>query len=272
MNNFSIKNVLKLSKFDIKNNRKSIIGWTIAIFAIMFLYMILFTSIQEMAKVEMESLPEELLQFMGMEDFSVMDTFIGYYSMIYNLIMIAICIFASTFTARILINEEKNKSIEFLYSLPVSRVEIYLSKLITAFFAVTLVVIAGGISTAICGMINGGETFIVEDFMQILRYTSFTAYFFMGVAIMLAGIVGNTGVTTISALIVVASYLFGYLSKLLVTKAQWLEYLSPLTLFSPNNALVLSSKTVSNMIVYYIIMIAFIVIGAIVYKNRDYNI
>ena len=64
MLNLNVKNVLKISKFDLKTSRKNLIGWIVAIFGIMFLYMILFNSIQEIAQVEMEVMPVELLEFM----------------------------------------------------------------------------------------------------------------------------------------------------------------------------------------------------------------
>jgi len=270
MHDFEFKNSLKLMSFEIKNNRAKIIGWSVTIFLIMFLYMILFPSMKDMAQMKMEAMPEELLKFSKMENMSQMGNFITYYGMIYNMILIAISIFAVTFSANLITKEEKSKSIEFLYSLNVSRLEIYISKLLTAFIAVLIVVFSGAFSTLICGFANGGETFVLTDFMQIVKVSSFTAFFFISVSFLIAGITTKIGVSVIGSMVVLACYMLGYLGVLLEDKAKWLLYLSPFEMFSPTNALELSNKTLISLVIYFVFMVVFFVLGASFYRKRDF--
>lgn len=272
MRNISLKSSLKLMTFDLKNNKSKIIGWSVAIFSIMFLYMILFPSMKDMAQMKMEAMPEELLKFSKMSDISQIGNFITYFSMIYNMILIAISIFAATFSANLIASEEKSKSIEFLYSLNVSRFEIYISKLLTAFIAVLIVVCSGAFSTLICGFGNGGETFVLVDFLQIVKISSFTAFFFISVSFLIAGITTRIGVSVISSMVVLVCYLLGYLGVLLEDKAKWLLYLSPFEVFSPNNALELSSQTIISLVIYLLLTILFVVCGAAFYNKRDFTI
>ncbi len=152
--------LLELVKFNLSVNKKQIIGWCIALFSFMFLYMILFPSVKDMAQVKLDAMPQELLQFVGISDMADMGNYVIYFGMIYNLILVAMSIFAVIFTSNLLYNEEKTKTIEFMYSLEVNKYEIYFSKLITSYLAIMLVVIATCSSAIICGYIGGGETFI----------------------------------------------------------------------------------------------------------------
>lgn len=272
MNKFSFSSAAKLAWFCIKNNGKQIIGWCTAVFSIMFLYMILFPSVKDMAQIKLDAMPRELLQFVGMEDFSDMSNFITYFGMIFNMILIAISIFAASFSAGLIYKEEKTKTIEFLYALEVSRSEIYVSRLIAAFFAVLAVLCSGVISTGICGAISGGETFVAADFIQIVKISGFTAFFFMAVSLMIAGISTRIGAPMIGSMTVLVSYLSGFLSRLLGEKGEWLSYLSPFEMFSPENALALEKHTIYTVMIYFALSVCFIFIGAVIYKRRDFNI
>ena len=272
MSKFSLKASLKLSAFDLKNNRRQIFGWSIAMFSIMFLYMILFPSMQDMVKMKMDAMPKELLELFGMGELSELGNFVNYFGMIFNIVLVAISIFAVTFSANLIYREEKTKTIEFLYSLELSRTEIFVSKLITAFVAVLAVLVSSAVATAICGAINGGETFVLADVMQIIKITGFTAVFFMSAALLLAGVTAKIGVSSIGSMVVLACYMLGYLSKLLEDKLGWLSNFSPFEVFAPEKALSLESGTQVALAVYFGLMVVFLFVGAFVYKRRDFNI
>ena len=272
MKNFSFSSATKLAWFSLKMNRKPIISWCIAIFSIMFLYMILFPSVKDMAQIKLDAMPEELLQFVGMNDFADMSNYITYFGMIFNMILIAISIFAASFSASLIFKEEKSKTIEFLYALEVDRYEIYVSKLMAAFVAVLAVLCSGVISAAICGAINGGSTFDTVDFISIVKISGYTAFFFMAVSLMVAGISAKIGASMVGSMTVLVCYMLGYLSKLLGDKAQWLSKLSPFELFATENAVALEQHTLVAVLVYFILSVCFIIFGGMIYKRRDFNI
>jgi len=272
MSNFSLRASLKLTGFDLKNNRRQIYGWCISIFSIMFMYMILFPSMQDMAKIKMEALPKEFLQFFDMQSMDDLSNFMGYFGMVFNLILIAMSIFAASFSANLIYREEKTKTIEFLYSLEVSRTEIYVSKLITAFAACLAVLLSAATSTIVCGYANGGETFILSDLLQIIKISGFCVFFFMAVSLLIAGITSRVGVAGVGSMVVLFCYVLGYLSKLLDTKATWLAYFSPFQLFSPQNAVAIEHHTIVELGAYVALTVAFLIVGGVVYKRRDFNI
>lgn len=271
MNNTPLKNIGRLTAFQLKNNKKAVIGWSIAVFAIMFMYMGLFESVKDMAQVKMDAMPKEMLSFVGMEEFSDMGNYVTYFGMIFNMLMIAVSIFAATFSANTIYREEKRKTIEFLNSLNVSRTEIYISKLICSFIALTVVAAMTAIPAIICGYAVGGETFSFVDCAAIIKISGFTPYVFLAFSIMTAGAVSSVNAPMAGSMAVLACYFIGYMGKLLEDKAQWLTYLSPFEMFSPQNAVAMESETLTAFGIYLAVCVLFIITGAVVYKRRDFK-
>ncbi len=270
MNRMSGRNILNATKFNLKVNKSSILGWSIAIFSIMFVYMTLFPIIKDIGMAKMELMPEAMLEFVGLNSISDMNNFISYFGMIFNIILIAISIFSATFSAKIICKEEHTKSIEFLDALNISRDEIYVSKLLTAFISVTLVLISAMSATLISGFINGGSTFVLTDFIKIIKVSSMSAYVFMALSFLISGITSKINVSSISAIGVLVLYMIGYLGILVDKKI--LTYFSPFESLSPTKALILSNHTILMLLIYLMVIIIFIVIGNKFYKKRDFNI
>lgn len=272
MKEFEMKKALQVAGFDLKNNKKLLLGWNIAIFGFVFLYMILFPSIQDIGLAKMEMMPQGLLELVGMSSMSEITNYVSYFGMIYNLILIAVSIFSVTFVTGLFYKEEKLKTIEFTNSLCISRIEIYVGKLLAAFAGVLSVCVVAMISTLVCGAIGGGETFDVINILQIIKFSSFSAFFFLGVGAFLAGVTTKFSVATVGSILVFACYLLGYLGIMLQTKAEWLTYLSPFEMFNPKKVLVMSQQTVVTLVIYGIILLLLVIGGAVCYKKRDFNI
>lgn len=267
-----MKNIIKLTKFNLYLSRKDIIGWTIAIAAIMILYMILFPSIKDIAQAELEAMPQEILQFMGMEKTTELADYTSYYGMIYGIILIPISIFAATFSAKQINKEEKTKSIEFLNGLAVSRKQIYISKYITSIIAIAIIVVIANLSTIICGNINGGETFKLDKILEAIKLTSFIPIFYGGIAFFLASFSSKTGSGAVASSVVVVTYLTGYLGELLSDKAEFLKNISPFISFGFKNSLDITSQVMNMFWIYLGIYIITVICGKNIYQKRDFKI
>ena len=270
MNDFSLKNIFKIVHFNLKLNKKSIIIWSTVIFFVMFLYMILFASMQDMVSVEIKNMPENILKFMGMNNLSDVSNYTSYFGMIFGIILIIISIFSAIFSSNLIYKEEKTKSIEFLNSLYINRNEIFFGKVITALISVFIVLFFGIASSIICGYINGGETFNLIDLLNIARISSTTVFVFLGIAFLLSGITTKISTPLITSIFALSSYLIGYLGQLL--NKDVLYYFSPFILFNAKNALNMEPKTIICLIFYLFLIVICIFIGSIFYKKRDFNI
>ncbi|MDY5437013.1 ABC transporter permease subunit [Peptostreptococcus porci] len=207
-----------------------------------------------------------------MESFADMGNYITYFGMIFGIILIAVSVFASLFSSRILLDEEKGKSIEFLAAREVNRTEIYLAKYITAFIAVLLVVCFSSVVALICGLIGGGDTFDFIEYVRIIKISSITPFFFLTLSISLAGASFKFGNAMVSGLILMSSYMLGYLSKLLGENGEWLKYFSTFELFSSSKVVELERETIVWYGVYFIISVILVVVGGYFYNKRDYKI
>ncbi len=272
LKDIDFKNIFKLCKFNLITTRKTIIGWTIAIFSIMTLYMILFPSIQDLATAKINAMPQELLQLVGMEDLTDMSNYINYYSMIYSLILVAVSIFAATFSASLILKEEKTKSIEFLYSLAVSKVEIYISKYLTATIAIAVVLTFAVLSVIGCGFVGGGETFDLLDIITSAKIVSFPPLFFGAIALMLAGVNPRIGTGAVASSVVLVSYMLGYLGELLQNDGEFLLYFSPFITLNVQDAIALDDRLIISVCIYLVIYISALVSGCLFYKKRDLQI
>jgi len=270
MREFDFKKTIKLSWFSLKTYRKQVIGWCVAIFAITFLYMILFPSVKDMAQIKLNAMPKELMQFVGMNEFSDMSDFVLYFGMIFNLVLVAVSVFAATFSANLLLKEEKSRSMEFLYALETSRIEIYLSKCIAALVSVFAVLAAGTVSAAICGYVNGGETFVVADFLKVIGIASAIAFIFSVLSLLIAGISAKIGAPMLGSMAVIFSYVLGFLSHLLGDQARWLSWFSPFDKLSAENILAMDSDALLFLAIYILFMIGCLLIGCRAYRKRDF--
>ncbi len=272
MKNVELRNILNISQFNLFVNRKTIVGWSISIFAFMALYMLLFPHVQDMAQVEMEMMPEELLLLFGMESIADMSNFITYYGSIFGIIVIAVAIFSATFSTGLILKEEKTKSIEFLNGLAISRTEIYIAKYVTASISVIIIVVMALISTLICGAINGGDTFDAVKIIKASTVSGFTPLFFSAIGLALSGINAKHITGAVASFAVLTSYLLGYLGTLLGDKMDFLTYLSPFISFGINKTVTISNNTATALAIYFVLYILFIVLGCIGYNKRDLHI
>lgn len=263
------KRLWTLGMLEIRNNRKVIFGWAIGVFLILFLYMILFPSVKEMGQMKLDAMPKEMLKLMGMESMDDLSTFSSYFGTIYNIVLVAICIFSGVFCGGLLHKEEKTKSIEFLYSMEVSRTDIYLTKLIIGYIGIFLVICCGGVATIICGVWNGGSTFSLDDILRMIKISSFSPIFFGALGFFLGGLSGRMNAGSIAAMFVLGTYLLGYLGNLLDTKATWLKAFSPLEILKPQNAIKPDQHLMIGLLVYISLTILLIIGGMLRYKKRD---
>ena len=263
-------NTLNLVLFNLKINKKKILYWTVAIFVITFFYMVLFPSMKDVAQLKLDAMPKNVLEFVGMSEMSEMSNFVSYSGVIYQLLIVVMSVYLASFAASLLAKEEKDNTIEYLYSLQVSRNEIYYSKVLTALIALYLFIIAAALAIICCGFYNAGETFILTDVILIIKTASITPFVFLALGCFCAALSPNLASTAIA--ISAFSYLIGYLAKIGPEATEFLEYISPYELFSSKNALVTSSETMFCLCVYSLISIVLIVAGGFYYNKRDFKI
>lgn len=264
------KKIKVLIQFFFHIRKREICAWCLAVFGITLLYTILFPAVKDMAQMELEAMSKELLELVGMSKFSDMGNYIIYFGTIYGMILIAITVFAISSAAKGLLDEERKKSIEFLYGTPISRNEIYVAKYMTSLFSTLFLIVSAAVAGICSGILSSEATFIFGDYFKIIMISSMTPLFFMTFSFMMAAVSSRIGTGMNTMIIMMVSYVLGYLSKLLHNSGTWLSWFSPFEQFSYEKALALVGDTLIWYGGCFLIIIAMFLIGLIQYRHRDF--
>ncbi len=269
MSNFDLSNIVILSKFQLNLKRRQILIWSLILSGLMFMYMILFPQLQDLAQVKMDALPKEMLQLMGSDSLSDLGVYNSYFKMVYAIILIAISIFISTFTSSLIVNEEKEHTIEFVYAQQVSKEEIFISKVIVSILSLLILMSSISVVVISCGYIVGGDTFDLKEIVKIISLSLMIPLIYFSVSILLSGVSSKIGLPSVSAMFVIVTYMFGYLGTLLEDKGELLRNLSPFELYSYESGL---SNINLKVMIGVSLIVVMTILGLRFYKKRDLNL
>ena len=118
---------------ELKANLKSLLIWSG--FIVFFIYMGMakfsaFTADEEMLKL-LDSLPQELLEVFQMNAFNL-TTVSGYFGVMFTYFALITAIFAVMLGSDIISKEERDKTVEFSLTLPITRAKLITGKLMAA--------------------------------------------------------------------------------------------------------------------------------------------
>ncbi|MBN4071271.1 ABC transporter permease subunit [Crocinitomix catalasitica] len=118
---------------ELKRNRKNLITWSLIVIGFTFMVLSLYPHMSgmgdEMTKM-MSKLPAELSKAFGLDE-NTWQSILGFYSTYYGIyIVVLMGIYTASAAATILSKEERDGTSEFLLSKPISRKNIYSTKLL----------------------------------------------------------------------------------------------------------------------------------------------
>jgi ABC-2 type transport system permease protein len=216
---------------EFRSNAVSLLVWTAVITflttATMSLYSIfLENNVKILAMISI--LPEGSLQFKGISDVNDLFSVLGFYSannVIYMLVLGSI--YSMVLASNILLKEEYGRTAEFLLSWPVTRNEVFLSKLSVVYLNILIInvitAIAGYISLETCKK----EPYNVDAFFILSLYTLLLHLFFASLGIFLSVRVRKPRpITTMSVALVLVLY-FVYTISNITPDLSWIGYISP---------------------------------------------
>lgn len=267
-----MKNMKTLFRFQLKTDIRSVAVWSAVLFGLMSLYMFFFSTMQEMAQVKFEMLPQEYMQLMGVDEISQMSNYVTYFGMIFNILIIVISIYAVTTGVRILKKEEQNKTIEYLYSLSVTRKQIYWAKVLMALVSVMAVVFCTFIAGLVFGFVVGDETFVITDMFATAKITGTIPFLFLAMGMVMSASGSRYASGGLGSGIVMVSYMLGYLGNILEDRAEFLKYFSPFELLSPARAINPSGGTYCALAAVMILTVILLCGSAVIYGRRDFNL
>ncbi|HKM29410.1 MAG TPA: ABC transporter permease subunit [Bacilli bacterium] len=274
---YEFKRSLNVFKAEFKMRFKSTLIWLVLIVGLMTMYMLLYPIVNDLMGEKLSLMPEELLQVFGMSSHSIVDNYNSYFAMIYQIILIVLSCYGVSLGANALYEEEKTKSIEFLNSVQVSRLEIYIGKVFVVMVNLVILLIGALTTTVLCGVIAGGGTLDLMAIFSVYKISGITVFFFIALGFFLASsLKKDTKPSMVGIGVLFATYIIGYLGELIADRIKFLKMLSPLHITSAST--IMDSKLGNGVLDYNLLPVAIIGVlmcllivgGALFYRKRDF--
>lgn len=227
---------MNIFKYELKTKLRSVLTWSLSIYALILLFMSLFQSFSKESAVVtelMSSFPKELLIAFGMADVD-WSTILGFYGMVFVFVQICLAIQAANYGFGLVSIEESEWTADFLMSKPVGRRHIMTSKLLAAICALGLTEIFVWIASLIYLIIFRGDQLIPLEPMLLLLFSmpAFQA-FFLAVGMLISLLVKRVrSVTPFSMGLVFGLYILNAFGDMIGEEG--LEILSPFQHFAPS--------------------------------------
>lgn len=269
---------MTLFKIEWQNNKKNILIWTITLALIMTVFMSLFPSMEnsgmkEMMTTQLETLPQNMLKAFHLTSGPSLAQTTGFFAYIFQYIFIAASIFSIMLGNKMLVKEETEGTIEFLYAQPISRKRIITEKFLAT---ISMLVIFWG-STYLISL--AASIFFNQDVMksgEIVRAVSkifltefFVLLFFLSLGFLLSSFLKQVN-QGISMGLVFIFYLFGIVGDL-EDKLSILKKLSPMSLANPASIL---EKNLMFDLMGTLLVISLVLFGlaTLIYQRKDLEI
>jgi len=176
----------------------------------------------------MSLVPKGALQFKGISNFSDLLSPLGFYAS-NNLIFMMVLgsVFAVVLGSNILLKEEYNKTAEYLLTKPLTRGEIFLSKVAVVFLNISLLNLFTSVAGLISlGLVQKGE-FSIKAFLILSVYSLLLNLLFGACGLFISTLVKRAKpVTTFTIGLVLILYFIYTISKIAGNAAQ-IGYISP---------------------------------------------
>ncbi|MGO1470071.1 MAG: ABC transporter permease subunit [Tissierella sp.] len=261
---------MNIVKRELKSNLKSTIIWSLSIIFLIFVWMIEYESFANNPQINdlMDSMPQAMLEALGMGAMTL-SSLSGFISAIALYIYLLLGIHAVLLGSNIISKEERDRTAEYLFTLPVSRKQVVKSKLIAAIINVIILNFVS-LSITILTSINHEKDEGFYKFIGLLFLAIFIVQMiFLSIGMLVASInkrykkSGNISVTILFITFIISSLIN------IVDKVDFLKYITPFKYFDGGEILN-SMKLELTFIVISIFIIAGGLVGTFIfYPKRD---
>lgn len=220
---------------EFRTMRKSVLLWTCSIGCVILLMLAFYPSMrteamQAITNAKLDSIDPAILAAMGLQeipDFTIITNFFGY---ILQFITIALMVFITQQAAALLIKEESEGTIEFLYSKPVSRSAILIQKAVALMLLFVGMLVVFTIVTIIGYLLFSDYSFAKSMAESILFYSGifFVGCIFSAVGLLVSTIMRNArSASAFTIGIVFGTFVVGATSAV-IKELSFLQYFSPM--------------------------------------------
>ena len=259
-------------KRELKINLKSFIIWTSILIGLFLVVFLIYPSIINSANMEMidemmKIFPEEMLKAFNM-DISTIDSAFGWLKTEgFVFVLLITGVYSGILGSNILLKEESDKTIEYLNSVPVTRKNIVLNKILCGIFYIILMILIIGIFNFI-GLSLSGE-FDRKSYILLSITPLFSSIVIFAICLFLSTFTHKTKKTLgISLGIVFASYFLNIISEM-GESTEFLKYISIFTLADIRNVIINESVNPLMIVLTIGITVVFMILTTIRYEKKE---
>jgi ABC-2 type transport system permease protein len=221
---------------EFKMNIRSVITWSLALTALIFVFMSMFSAFAKDAELlneMMDKFPEELLMAFGMTNID-MSTVLGFYALIFVFCQICISVQAANYGFSLVSVEERELTADFLLAKPVKRTKILTSKLFSAITGLTITnLVIWTSSFVFINMFRDGRPYDKKSLLLLLTSIIIFQFVFLTVGLLISLLVKKVrNVTPYSMALAFGMYLLSAFGGMLGEDK--LELITPFKHFEPN--------------------------------------
>lgn len=260
---------------DLKANLKPLIIWIISLFILILILVVAYpVAIEKMKSLDevLASMPKELLLAFNLEsyDWSIALNYLAYE---FQYIFVAASIFAVTLAAGIFSKEETNKTISLIYSKPITRKEIFISKVLNIYFILVLFNLLLFVITYISLKIGiKDQVIVIKDVFNLYLALFIIQSVFASIGSFIAITLKNPKAAAImTSGIVIFSYMLGMFSKIAEFMNKFI-YVSPLHYFLPDQIVRTGVFELKYLVISLSVIVILIGISFAKYNKKDFNI
>lgn len=263
---------MNIIKRELISQRKSIIIWSISIFLFVLMSMSKFSAFYNNPDMIefLEMYPQGLLDAMGLG--ANLSTVVGYISVLALYIYMLLGVYSALLGGTIISKEERDKTAEYLYSLPVSRTKVIVSKLIVVIICSLFVNLVMGLSTIVSVLkYNPGSDFYQYMFLLLLA-AFIIQMIFLSIGMLLAATIKeHKRAGYISLGIFFGTYMLSILLNM-TDVISFMKILTPFAYFNPLKILNTNSLSIVYVLFSLLIVIISLTGTIMFYKKRDLKI
>ena len=259
-------------KRELKINLKSFIIWTFILIGLFLVVFLVYPSIvnsenMEMMDEMMKMFPEEMLKAFNM-DISSIDSAFGWLKTEgFVFVLLITGIYSGILGSNILLKEESDKTIEYLNSVPVTRKNIVINKILCGLLYIILMIAIIGIFNFI-GLSLSGE-FERKSYILLSITPIFSSIVIFAICLFLSTFTHKTKKTIgISLGIVFASYFLNIISEI-GESTEFLKYISIFTLADIRNVIINESINPLMIVLTIGITVVFMILTTIRYEKKE---
>ena len=259
-------------KREMKINLKSVMIWTSILIGLFLVVFLVYPSIvnsenMEMMDEIMKMFPEEMLKAFNMDISSINSAFGWLKTEGFVFVLLITGIYSGILGSNILLKEESDKTIEYLNSVPVTRKNIVINKILCGLLYIILMIAIIGIFNFI-GLSLSGE-FDRKSYILLSITPIFSSIVIFAVCLFLSTFTHKTKKTIgISLGIVFASYFLNIISEI-GESTEFLKYISIFTLADIRNVIINESVNPLMIVLTIGITVVFMILTTIRYEKKE---